>query len=195
MSPRIGRGHDPAAGFESRGAGDEVVDRIRFQTETGSIFELTRTRTGAMYWQRLSATLASGVLRTDGGRLLAWPEVVIGARCQMLSEPIDAPFPRGVATSFVVARLDEGGRVLPVAAAAARRTFRYLRVGDHVTRLVGGQRMGSFEVTAVDATLVHCGPWTFDRVTGIEVDPDLGLGPGGLIGTWLIHSDSEDDRW
>jgi len=172
---------------------DEVVEWVRFQTETGSIYELTRTRSGAMFWQRLSATMASGVLRTNGGRLLAWPEVVIGARCQMLGEPINPPFLRRVDTSFVVAILDHAGRVLPIPAGGARRTFRHLQVGDLVARVAAGLPIGTYEVTAVDDLLVHCGPWAFDRLTGIEVDPELGFGPGGLIGTWLSHPAGDDD--
>ena len=33
------------------------------------------------------------------------------------------------------------------------------------------------KVTKVDDKLIHCGDWTFDRVTGAEVDEDLGWGP------------------
>lgn len=168
-------------------------EQLCFQTETGSVYELTRYANGQMAWVRRSSTLASGRLRAQGGRLLEWPEVFVGARCTLLSEPINPPFTRVVRTSFVVAILDDNGRVIPSSAAGARRTFRYLQVGDVARRVVAGQPMGDYTVTAVEAALIHCGPWTFDRITGIEVDPELGLGPGGLIGTWLVHSDSEED--
>jgi len=169
------------------------TERIRFQTETGSVYELVRTEAGEMSWARLSATLASGDLRNAGGRLLHWPEVVIGARCDLIGEPLNPPFPRAVRTSFVVAIIDADGRVLPTGGAGARRTFRYLQVGDKVTRVAAGTPMGIFTVSAVDEGLIRCGPWTFDRLTGIEVDPELGWGPGGLVGTWLIHPNDEDD--
>ena len=167
------------------------LEQVRFQTETGSAYELLRAATGAMSWSRLSATMASGILRDERGALLEWPEVVVGGRCFLLCEPINPPFPRLVSTSFVVAILDGAGRVLPVA--GARRTFRSLQPGDRVTRVAAGKPMGVFTVSAVDEALVHCGPWSFDRVTGIEVDPELGWGPGGLIGTWLVHPDGVDD--
>jgi hypothetical protein len=103
-------------------------------------------------------------------------------------------FTRLVSTSFVVAMLDSAGRALPATAADARRTFRYLSVGAWVTLAAAGQPIGQSEVSAVDDRLVHCGLWAFDRVTGIEVDPELGLGLGGRIGAWLIHPNDEDDR-
>ncbi|HJP89050.1 MAG TPA: hypothetical protein VJ850_08455 [Candidatus Limnocylindrales bacterium] len=168
-------------------------ERIRFQTETGSIYELSRSAAGAMAWRRLSATLASGDLRSDRGTLVDWPEVVVGGRCFLLSEPINPPFPRLVSTSFVVAILDRAGRVLPVSGAGARRTFRSLHKGDRVTRVAAGRPMGEFTVSSVDEQLVHCGPWAFDRVTGIEVDPELGWGRDGLVGTWLVHPADQDD--
>lgn len=173
--------------------GPDSLERVRFQTETGSVYELLRAAEGAMTWSRLSATMASGTLRNERGTLLEWPEVVVGGRCFLLCEPVNPPCPRLVSTSFVVAILDGAGRVLPLAGAGARRTFRSLQPGDRVTRVAAGKPMGVFTVSAVDEALVHCGPWSFDRVTGIEVDPELGWGPGGLIGTWLVHPSSEDD--
>lgn len=77
-------------------------ERVRFRTETGSTYELSRDAEG-MRWRRLSATLASGSLRTEGGELLRWPEVQVGERCELLSEPFVPPFRRLVRTSVVVA--------------------------------------------------------------------------------------------
>ena len=163
---------------------------VRFRTETGSVYELRRTA-GSMVWRRASATLASGELRSDNGALVDWPEVVVGGRCYLLCEPINPPFPRLVSTSFVVAILDAAGRMLPVVGAGARRTFRSLQVGDRVTRVVAGQPMGEFTVSSVDERLLHCGAWAFDRITGIELDPELGWGPDGLVGTWLVHPNDD----
>lgn len=84
----------------------DVVDRIRFQTETDSVYQLTRLATGEMTWRRLSTTMVSGTLRTEHARLLEWPEVAIGARCHLVSEPINPPYPRFVITSVVVAILE-----------------------------------------------------------------------------------------
>ena len=50
-----------------------------------------------------------------------------------------------------------------------------VQVGDVVERRLSvlGPSM-RLTVTAVDATCIHCGPWTFLRATGGEVDDDLG---------------------
>ena len=177
----------------SPGQRDGAGERVRFQTETGSIYELARAASGETTWQRLSATLASGPLRTDGGRLLEWPEVIIGARCVLQCEPLNPPAPRIVATSFVVTFLDDQGHAMRAESGRARRTFRYLRVRDMVTRVVAGVRFGPYPVKRIEDDLVYAGLWAFDWTTGIEVDPTLGFGPGGLVGSWLIHPDGEDD--
>jgi len=57
--------------------------------------------------------------------------------------------------------------------------FKSLRPGDKVTRLLCGSIPMEITVTKVDDTLVHCGDWTFDIMTGAEVDEDLGWGPQG----------------
>lgn len=80
-------------------------ERIRFRTETGSVYILTRSDVG-MCWHRESATLGSGPLRSDNGVLLCWPELIeLGERCELLSEPINPPFVRLVWTTRIVAFL------------------------------------------------------------------------------------------
>lgn len=44
------------------------------------------------------------------------------------------------------------------------------RVGEMVTRVVDGQVNRDLIVTAVTAKVVICGPWTFCRETGQEID-------------------------
>lgn len=74
-----------------------------------------------------------------------------------------------------------------------RHSFRSFAVGDAVNRMIGGAPM-KLRVTALDERLIHCGPWTFDRDTGIEVDDDLGWGPEyEVAGTWLVHPDEAGD--
>lgn len=58
-------------------------------------------------------------------------------------------------------------------------TFENVEVGDTVTRLICGIIPMELKVTKVDDNLIHCGAWTFDRVTGAEVDEDLDWGPSG----------------
>jgi hypothetical protein len=83
-----------------------TATRVRFRTETGSVYLLTQDEEG-MRWQRETATLGSGVLRSDHGVLLAWPEFELGQRCKLRCEPINAPFERLVWSSRVVAFLDD----------------------------------------------------------------------------------------
>jgi hypothetical protein len=65
------------------------------------------------------------------------------------------------------------------------RTFKYVAVGDVVTRRVQGDVvLVKLNVDAVSDDLIHCGSWKFDRLTGAEVDEDLGWGPNGT-GSYL----------
>ncbi len=55
--------------------------------------------------------------------------------------------------------------------------FEDVKVGDTVLRLLSDQNIPMhLKVTAVDDRLIHCGPWTFDRGTGVEEDEELGWG-------------------
>ncbi|HYK95253.1 MAG TPA: hypothetical protein VE011_05205 [Candidatus Dormibacteraeota bacterium] len=173
-------------------ASPSADERVRFQTETGSVYEIVRDTRG-MRWRRLTATLASGPLRNDGADLLSWPEVRVGERCSLLSEPFTPPFPRTVFTSVVVAILERepGGESAPQKA-PARRSFRDVSVGDSVTRLLGGSIAMALVVTSVDDSFIYCGEdgWKFDRDSGVEVDEEIGWGPQfGITGSFLIHEE------
>ena len=166
---------------------------VRFQTETGSIYEITRDSEG-MRWRRLSATLASGTLRNDGAPLLRWPTVRVGERCALLSEPFVPPLPRLVWTSNVVAILEREKKATDVPQPPPPRSLREVRVGDTVTRLLAGSIPMKLVVSDVDEHLIYCGGpggWKFDRDSGVEVDEELGWGPQfGITGSYLIP-DSE----
>lgn len=71
-------------------------------------------------------------------------------------------------------------------------TFFHVKVGDTVTREFYGEKQ-KWVVTAVDKDLITVGlGWTFDRRTGFEEDPDLGLGVKfGVTISRLIH-ETED---
>lgn len=45
-----------------------------------------------------------------------------------------------------------------------------VKVGDTVTRLIGGVIPMKLKVTDVSDTTIECGDWTFDRETGAEID-------------------------
>jgi hypothetical protein len=84
---------------------------IRFRTETGSVYLVDND---AMRWQRLRTTLASGVLRSEGGPLSAPVVVEVGQAVVLLGPPFAPGLgPRVVITTAVTA-------VLPQAADHAR---------------------------------------------------------------------------
>jgi hypothetical protein len=94
-----GHGNSSAAGVRA-----STIKLVRFQTETGSVYEVVRDAEG-MRWKRLSATLASGPLRFRQGELTEWPEFSLCEPCALRSEPINPPWERIVLTTRIVAFL------------------------------------------------------------------------------------------
>lgn len=73
----------------------------------------------------------------------------------------------------------------------APMNFKHVKVGDIVTRLLAEAVPMVMKVTDVDDDLIHCGSWTFDRVSGAEVDHGLGWGPQyGVTGSRLVEEDA-----
>lgn len=74
--------------------------------------------------------------------------------------------------------------------------FRAVQVGDRVVRLLAGELPMELLVTEVTDDLIVCGGaagWTFDRVTGIEIDEELGWGPQfGITGSYLVLAEGGD---
>jgi len=58
-----------------------------------------------------------------------------------------------------------------------------MKVGDKVIRILAGLPMDLI-VTAIDDEFIHCGPWKFDKVSGAEIDEELGWGANGT-GSYL----------
>ncbi len=52
--------------------------RIRFTTENGSVYVITKHDDGEMTWFQAEETHRSGKHRSRHGRLLAWPEIAFG---------------------------------------------------------------------------------------------------------------------
>ena len=63
--------------------------------------------------------------------------------------------------------------------------FEDVKVGDTVIRNLCGLHM-LMTVTEVDEKLIHCGPWTFSRLNGAEVDEDLGWDGVTVTGSYLV---------
>jgi len=58
-----------------------------------------------------------------------------------------------------------------------REALQNLKVGDTVTRQMGYTPpycCTEMIVTRIDEDFIHCGPWTFSRETGREIDEILG---------------------
>ena len=67
-------------------------------------------------------------------------------------------------------------------------SFKDIKVGDLVIRLLAGKVPHKLKVTAVDDDLIVCGAWTFDRETGVEEDDELGWGrKHGISGSYLTR--------
>lgn len=65
-------------------------------------------------------------------------------------------------------------------------SFRDLKVGDTVTRMLAGEIPIELKVTEVLQDKIICGAWEFCRSTGMEIDDDLGWGPTyGITGSYL----------
>jgi hypothetical protein len=65
-----------------------------------------------------------------------------------------------------------------------------VRPGDIIVRTLGGAVEMRLRVTDADDNFVYVGPpgvgWKFDRVTGAEVDEELGWGPQfGVTGSYI----------
>ena len=48
-----------------------------------------------------------------------------------------------------------------------------LKIGDIVTRLLGGSIPMRLSVTDITDSRIICGPWEFDKITGVEIDEEI----------------------
>lgn len=69
--------------------------------------------------------------------------------------------------------------------------YREIKEGDKVTRMLAGKIPMKLKVTKVDDRLIHCGAWTFSRITGGEIDEDLGWAEDTHTGSYLIEPGKE----
>ncbi len=64
--------------------------------------------------------------------------------------------------------------------------FEKLRVGDVVVRMLAGTLPMKLQVSDITDQLIVCSAWRFDKVTGAEIDEELGWGPPPLMtGSYL----------
>jgi len=80
---------------------NEFPAQVVFRTQTGSRYEIDNV---AMTWRRTTVTLGSGLLRSDGGELLAPVRPEIASRVFLISPPLAAGRgPRVIMPSTIVA--------------------------------------------------------------------------------------------
>lgn len=66
-----------------------------------------------------------------------------------------------------------------------------LKIGDSVVRMLAGKIPMALKVSDITDQRIICGPWEFDRVTGAEIDDDLGWGPPpAMTGSFIKLADS-----
>jgi hypothetical protein len=78
-------------------------------------------------------------------------------------------------------------------------SFEHIKVGDTLTRILGGVIPVELKVTEVTETEILCGArgigWMFDRKTGAEIDEVLGWGhPPKTTGSYLISGQPKEGR-
>lgn len=56
-------------------------------------------------------------------------------------------------------------------------SFRDLKVGDSVTRMLAGSIPMPLKVTKIEGHVIHCGAYTFHADNGGEIDEDMGWDP------------------
>jgi len=54
--------------------------------------------------------------------------------------------------------------------------FENLKVGDVVTRILGGTIPMKLSISAITDRIITCSAWQFDKATGAEIDEVLGWG-------------------
>ena len=70
--------------------------------------------------------------------------------------------------------------------------FENLQVGDVVVRMLAGTLPMKLQVSDITDQLIICSAWQFDKVTGAEIDEELGWGPPPLMtGSYIDPSQTE----
>ena len=62
-------------------------------------------------------------------------------------------------------------------------SFRRIKIGDKVTRMLAGRIPMELPVTDVTDSRIVCGWWEFDRDSGIEIDDEISVPVSHLVRT------------
>lgn len=54
-----------------------------------------------------------------------------------------------------------------------------LEIGAEVVRMLCGTIPMRLKITNIDDKYIYCGDWKFDKITGIEIDEELGWNNNG----------------
>lgn len=66
------------------------------------------------------------------------------------------------------------------------QSFSYVKVGDTVTRMLGGEIPMKLAVHTIENGIIYAGVWEFLVETGGEIDPDLGWDGKTVTGSFLV---------
>lgn len=66
-----------------------------------------------------------------------------------------------------------------------QKKLQELKVGDSVTRMLSGLIPMPLKVTSINDNIITCGAWEFNRLTGAEIDDDLGWDGVSKTGSYL----------
>ena len=70
-----------------------------------------------------------------------------------------------------------------------------IKVGMRIERLLAGRVKMDLDVTGVTEQTIVCGPWVFDKKSGMEIDEDLGWGPQfGRTGSYIKGVKDEENK-
>jgi hypothetical protein len=160
--------------------------KVIIETESGSVYHLDSNE---MAWEKtkyVPGPLApTNTIRTGGGRLLQWPRFEVGQPLFLKGPSLtpEGDF-RLINTSLVtkIIQLDEEGDEPPV---VIESPFASLQVGDTVIRMLAGVAPVKMIISDITDELIVCGPWTFDKITGAEIDIELGWG-NIITGSFLV---------
>lgn len=68
-----------------------------------------------------------------------------------------------------------------------------MKIGDRVTRMLGGIEPMQLVITDITDDMIVCGDYTFDKHTGAEIDKEMGWGPHGT-GSFLRMNRFDEAR-
>jgi len=162
--------------------------KVIIETESGSTYHLDSQ---AMTWEKVKYIPRAATpddpepVRTGQGKLIEWPRFEVRQPLILLGPSLTPGGDyRQILTTLVtrIIQVDEEGDEAPI---IPESCFSCLQIGDTVTRMLAGALPIELLISDITENLIVCGPWTFDKVTGAEIDEELGWG-NIVTGSYLV---------